>query len=236
MFKFYNYALASSAKIDLVVSAANASVFYYNSDSLSLISSYTLPSTNVPCYVVQDAPFTNIFIGTSASKLHFFNKSSLSMLKFVVTGLENSITSVSFITNTIVLIGSLNNNVTLLNLTDNSTRYYREHNSSVSAVLLLQGQTNLVATGGADRTIRIWNWVTLQTMLIINTTYGITNLIQVSSTMLASNAANGFIHIWSIIDGSLLFSMRASTSRVDVIRLFNSSYLIAGDCSGQIKN
>jgi WD40 repeat protein len=100
-------------------------------------------------------------------------------------------------------------------------RTYSQHTSGVYALEWLDSDT--LASGSYDQSIKIWSPTTGQTKLTIQTNQWVSSLKMLNTNIhLAAGLQNGDINIYNINDGNLVSSLKGHTSYVyDLVQISN---------------
>jgi WD40 repeat protein len=109
----------------------------------------------------------------------------------------------------------------------------RGHESGVFSLALID--PNHLASGSSDKTIRIWNLRTQETIQVLRGhESAVTGLSSISSRLLASASADHTIKVWDLETGSAILKLRLDSDLSSLTAMPDGRTLVAGDVAGKV--
>jgi WD40 repeat protein len=119
------------------------------------------------------------------------------------------------------------------------------HTNFITDIVLIN--SNLLASGSHDYTVRIWNLTTNQSVYVFSHAWPVTSLKMISSDTLASGSLDRTVKLWNITSGSLIRTFTGHSAAILLsVDLFSPQILVSGSedqtiklwniSSGQVQN
>ena len=135
-----------------------------------------------------------------------------------------------------LLIGTYNGLVLHLDISTAANRQnfsFKGHEKGVVSLAVID--RNLIASGSLDKTVRIWNRVSQETVQILKGHGGaVTGLAAISSQLLASASDDQTIKLWNLESGAPVVSLQLDAGLSSLAATPDGGTLIAGDMAGMV--